>query len=125
LIDFIRKDERHRRMHVTRSDTAGAQRAELDYRMLTGVPGEPRLRDRRGVTLLEVRPLTGRKHQIRVQFAEAGLPLLGDRKYGSRRPFSKGIALHARRLAVTHPVLNIQIVLEAPLPSSWQALMVE
>jgi 23S rRNA pseudouridine1911/1915/1917 synthase len=112
LVDFMRKDERHRRMHVTGANTPGAQRAELTYRMLRTDTGD--------VSLLEVRPLTGRKHQIRVQLSQAGFSIVGDRKYGSTRPFSAGIALHSRRLAIEHPVSKMQIEIEAPLPASWR-----
>ncbi len=87
-----------------------------------GLP--PELSGRYGpVTLLEVRPLTGRKHQIRVQLSHAGFPIVGDRKYGSQRPFSTGIALHSRRLVVEHPVSKMQVVIEAPVPQSWQRFL--
>jgi 23S rRNA pseudouridine1911/1915/1917 synthase len=133
LTDFLRKDERHRRVHVSLAHAAGAQLAELSYRTLgtaTGEPGRPRprpgepnLRNPANCTLLEVRPHTGRKHQIRVQLAQAGHPIIGDRKYGSTRPFPVGIALHSRRLVIEHPVNKIKIVLEAPLPTSWTGLV--
>jgi 23S rRNA pseudouridine1911/1915/1917 synthase len=124
LIDYLRKDERHRRVHAASAATPDAQVAELHYRMLGSLPGEPRLRDR-STSLLEVRPHTGRKHQIRVQLSNAGFPILGDRKYGSTRRFSQGIALHARRLVARHPVSKIQIELEAPLPAAWMSLITE
>jgi 23S rRNA-/tRNA-specific pseudouridylate synthase len=44
---------------------------------------------------------------------------VGDRKYGSRRRFGAGIALHARRLSVAHPVRGETLSFEAPLPQSW------
>ncbi len=122
LVDYLRKDERHRRVHATSRQTPDAQIAELDYRVLGQFKGEPRLRDST-LTLLEVRPQTGRKHQIRVQLSHAAWPILGDRKYAARRAFPQGIALHARRLAVEHPVSKMQIVLEAPLPATWQSLV--
>ncbi len=115
LTDYMRKDERHRRMHIAAKNTPDAQLAELSYRMLRA----PRLKSGSESSLLEVSPLTGRKHQIRVQLSHAGFPIVGDRKYGSNRAFSPGIALHSRRLVVAHPVSKMQIVLEAPLPSSW------
>jgi 23S rRNA pseudouridine1911/1915/1917 synthase len=123
LVDFLRKDERHRRMHVTIADALGAQRAELDYRVLVDQSFAPRPPGGARPTLLEVRPRTGRKHQIRVQLAQAGSPIVGDRKYGSRRAFSKGIALHARRLVVEHPVRKVSVTIDAPLPASWQPFL--
>jgi 23S rRNA pseudouridine1911/1915/1917 synthase len=140
-VDFIRQDERHRKVHVTVATAAGAQRAELEYRALDVL--EDKGTKRRGgkktqtndrsagrsyylsstltwASWLEVRPHTGRKHQIRVQLSHAGFPIVGDRKYGGVRPFSPGIALHSRRLVVEHPVGKMPVVIEAPLPQSWQ-----
>jgi RluA family pseudouridine synthase len=56
-----------------------------------------------GRTLIEASLETGRKHQIRVQLAEAGHPIAGDRKYGSRAAGASRLALHAARLAFRHP----------------------
>jgi 23S rRNA pseudouridine1911/1915/1917 synthase len=111
LVDFLRKDERHRKMHITSPNTPDAQRAELTYRDLKSEASH---------SLLEVQLMTGRKHQIRVQLSHAGLPVVGDRKYGSFRPFAAGIALHSRRLVIDHPVSKMQLEFEAPLPASWQ-----
>jgi 23S rRNA pseudouridine1911/1915/1917 synthase len=123
LTHFVRKDERHRRMHVTGPHASGAQSAELFYRSLEAERSAPRLKASVAGTLLEVQLITGRKHQIRVQLAHGGFPIVGDRKYGSRRPFPAGIALHARRLVVEHPVRKIPLEIEAPLPPSWQVLL--
>lgn len=123
LTNFLRRDERHRRVHVTGPDAQGAQMAELSYRSLVTDPLAPQLRARSDASLLEVRLHTGRKHQIRVQLAHAGHPVVGDRKYGSDRPFSIGIALHARKLVLEHPVRKILVEVEAPLPQSWQGLL--
>jgi 23S rRNA pseudouridine1911/1915/1917 synthase len=110
LVDFLRADERHRRMHRTRADQPGAQEARLTYRRLTEVAAG---------TLLEVELETGRKHQIRLQLSGRGWPIVGDRKYGSGRPFAAGIALHSRRLVFSHPTRDERIELVAPLPSPW------
>ena len=123
LVDFVRKDERHRKMHITGENAPDAQRAELRYRKLGGLPGEPRLAAAFHGTLLEVRLLTGRKHQIRVQLSHARFPIVGDRKYDGRAAFSPGIALHSRRLVARHPVTKMQIAIEAPLPTSWKRLV--
>ena len=114
LVHYLRKDERHRKMHVTIASAADAQRAELNYRTLKFVKGN---------TLLEIELLTGRKHQIRVQLADALAPVVGDRKYGSQRPFPTGIALHSRRLAFEHPVKKSRLEIEAPLPPAWEAFL--
>jgi 23S rRNA pseudouridine1911/1915/1917 synthase len=111
LVDLVRKDERHRRMHIARSESPGAQEARLRYRLLRPIGPD---------SLLEVELETGRKHQIRLQLAHHGHPIRGDRKYGSRRDFAEGIALHARRLAFVHPVRGEPLDFVAPLPASWQ-----
>jgi 23S rRNA pseudouridine1911/1915/1917 synthase len=68
---------------------------------------------------------TGRKHQIRLQMSEVGHPIVGDRKYGSRRPFGAAIALYARRLVVEHPVRCEKVVFEAPPPGTWRRFGIE
>ena len=70
--------------------------------------------------LLEIALETGRKHQIRVQLAERGWPVVGDRKYGSHRRFPSGIALHARRIEFTHPTRGESLIFEAPCPAGWR-----
>lgn len=113
LIDFVRADERHRRMHRTRADQPGAQEARLTYRRITSLAAG---------TLLEVELETGRKHQIRLQLSGRGWPILGDRKYGSQQPFADSIALHSRRLTFMHPTRDERIELVAPLPATWLKL---
>ncbi len=114
--DWLIQDERHRRMHVVGVPGTpgrarmGAKEARLSYRLLSS--------DGR-MSLVEVALETGRKHQIRLQMAHHGYPVVGDRKYGSQLKFSVGIALHARRLVVAHPVRGEVLVFEAPLPKSW------
>jgi 23S rRNA pseudouridine955/2504/2580 synthase len=70
---------------------------------------------------LELAPLTGRTHQLRVHCAAMGTPILGDGKYGGRAAFLKDAAavralhLHARRLTLPHPAGGL-LTVEAPLP---------
>ncbi|HEY5314122.1 MAG TPA: RluA family pseudouridine synthase, partial [Pirellulales bacterium] len=73
----------------------------------------------RHASLVEVLLETGRKHQIRVQLAARGFPILGDRKYGSQRPFAAGIGLHARRVGLVHPTLGTRLEWVCPLPPAW------
>ena len=110
LTDWLKKDEKTQRMVVATAHAIGAQKARLSYRVLKRLPTG---------ALLEIELETGRKHQIRVQLAHHGIPILGDRKYGSRRPFPAGIALHARTLEIAHPVKKETLTLTAKLPDAW------
>lgn len=76
-----------------------------------------------GVSWLEVTLGTGRHHQIRLQLADAGHPILGDLRYGARTPFGGQVALHARRLAFDHPVKAVRLEIEAAPPSSWERFL--
>ncbi len=109
--DWLLKDDQKHRMRVVSSTTAGAQCAELGYRTC-GTVGR--------YSWLEIDLLTGRKHQIRVQLAELGAPILGDRKYGSQARWPQGIALHSRELHLDHPVQHTPLHLIAPVPDSWR-----
>ncbi|MBI1899876.1 MAG: RluA family pseudouridine synthase [Planctomycetia bacterium] len=112
-VDFLLKDDAAQRMRVVGQGTPAAKEARLAFRCLATFQGG---------ALLEVCPTTGRKHQIRVQLAARGFPIWGDEKYGSQRPFARGIALHARRLVVEHPVRHTPLELVAPLPKYWPAI---
>jgi tRNA pseudouridine32 synthase/23S rRNA pseudouridine746 synthase/23S rRNA pseudouridine1911/1915/1917 synthase len=61
------------------------------------------LGESKGVTLLDINLLTGRKHQIRVHLADNNLPIIGDTKYGPKRTNARRLALHAKSLAFKHP----------------------
>jgi len=110
LEHHVAKDERHRKVRIVAKDARGASLARLTYDTIEQI-GE--------LSLLEIELQTGRKHQIRVQLAETGHPIVGDRKYGSRIAFPHGIALHARHLAFEHPVRKIAMQFDAPLPAAW------
>lgn len=73
-----------------------------------------------GKMFFELEPHSGRKHQLRVQLASRGLPIVGDRKYGSPLAFGDGIALHARSLTFLHPTKKEPITLTAELPKTWK-----
>ncbi len=111
LEDWVRKDERHRRMHVVAAEAEESRQARLSYRVLQSL---------KKCQLVEVELETGRKHQIRLQFSSRGHPVVGDRKYGARQTLSRGIALHARRLELTHPVRRERLTWQAELPGVWQ-----
>lgn len=74
---------------------------------------------RRDTTLLELSLGTGRRQQIRVQLAELGHPIVGDREHGSRRnPFGR-LGLHARRLRFVHPSTGQPVTFESAAPAGW------
>jgi 23S rRNA pseudouridine1911/1915/1917 synthase len=108
--DYLAKDDQRHRMCIVGAKQPGAKLAKLSYR---------RLKIIRKNSLVEIVPSTGRKHQIRLQLAHHGHPIIGDRKYGSSQGFSSGIALHARRLSVMHPVQGERMEFDAPLPDAW------
>ena len=68
---------------------------------------------------VQMRPRTGRTHQLRAQAAARGCPIVGDSTYGSRVPFDPGIALHAWRLRINHPIRHEPLTIEAGLPAAW------
>ena len=78
-------------------------------------------------SLLEINPITGRPHQIRVQLASMGCPIRGDLKYGFHKPNKDGnINLHARRVVFEHPVKNEKMIVTAPLPDNdfWNQFLI-
>lgn len=117
--DWVIKHADEARAECVPAGTPGARPASLQYRRLS-------VRD--GCSLLEIQPLTGRMHQIRVQTASRGWPVLGDVLYGSTRPFGppadlpreRVIALHAHQLTFLHPIRYEPITLTAPLPETWR-----
>jgi len=109
-VNWLRKDERQRKMVVCDAAAPDALEARLAYRVLHQLDT---------AVLLEIILQTGRKPQIRVQRAARGMPIVGDRQYGSRVPFPAGIALHARQLRFVHPVRSAPIELVAPVPRTW------
>ena len=111
LEDWLRKDEDAGRVEVVRPDAAGAKRAIVHYHQKS---------THGGLALVELRPQTGRTHQLRVQLSQRGHPVVGDFKYGSEEPFPAGIALHARSLTFLHPVRHDPVTLTAELPRAWR-----
>jgi 23S rRNA pseudouridine1911/1915/1917 synthase len=114
LSDWVVKSERDQRMTIVPARARGAQQARLTYRTL---------RPEKQGTLLEVQLHTGRKHQIRLQLAAIGCPIVGDRKYGSRKPFlPDAIALHCVRLKIEHPTTKEPMEFSAPVPATWKLI---
>ena len=114
LVDWLKKEPGQNLSRVVPTGTSGAKRAELSFRVAeTGDGPESRH------SCLAIRLYTGRHHQIRVQLAHAGLPLLGDARYGSvrNREYSarlgiRSICLCACRLSFFHPATGKRMEFE-------------
>lgn len=122
LEDYLLKDARTNLSKVVAAGTQGAKKAKLGWKLLRNI-------ETKGVqySLVEVEIFTGRHHQIRVQMSHAGMPLLGDSKYGNeaskKLTETVGIrytALLANRLRVIHPVTKEKMQFEIPYPVAWQ-----
>jgi 23S rRNA pseudouridine1911/1915/1917 synthase len=111
LEDWLLKDQATGRVEVVEPRTEGARQALLHYQR-RGQHG--------GLTWLELRPQTGRTHQLRVQLAHHGHPIYGDARYGSVRTFDSAIALHARALTFLHPISHEPVTLTAEPPRAWR-----
>jgi 23S rRNA pseudouridine1911/1915/1917 synthase len=81
------------------------------------------LRETKGLSLLEVTLLTGRKNQIRVHFSGIGHPIAGDVKYGKPDDRFERLALHARSISFKHPFSRKQLAFEAEVPAFFNALV--
>jgi 23S rRNA pseudouridine1911/1915/1917 synthase len=117
-VDRLVKDPQANRVDVLDEGSEKGQIARVEYEVL----------ERLGrYTKLALRPATGRSHQLRVQLASRGMPILGDRKYGSKETLMAEdgrfrIALHARQLTFLHPTLRVAISIEAAVPADWPDL---
>lgn len=113
--DRLEKDRTANRVRVRDDVPEEGQAARVAYRVL----------ERRGRwSLVELRPGTGRSHQLRVQLAHRGLPIVGDRKYGATSQLEAAdgghrIALHARELSFRHPTRGETVTVIAPLTADW------
>jgi 23S rRNA pseudouridine1911/1915/1917 synthase len=121
LEQWLVKDERTNVVRAVATERADAVHAVTRFR----VAGEFSFDGARR-TLVELEPLTGRSHQLRVALASLDAPLLGDLKYGAKFPLpDQSVALHARGLTVPHPVGGRELALECPLPERpwWTAAL--
>lgn len=108
--DWLSPDTEGYGSQISRAGAPQAVEARLGYRVLQSGSGQ---------SLLEIDLETGRKHQIRIQAASRGHAVFGDRRYGSRRSFPFGIALHSRRLRILHPTRKEPLEFVAEVPEYW------
>ena len=116
--DYLHKRHGMAEAIVVPEDDPRGKQAVLHYRVMG------RTAD---ASWLEIELETGRTHQIRVQAASRGYPILGDRQYGSTRLFGpphddvrlRAIALHARQLGFAHPMTRAAVEVVAPVSDAW------
>ena len=116
LVDYLYKDGHNNTSYVVKKEFPEAKKASLEYRVIKTLVA---LEENVEATLLEIKLMTGRHHQIRVQLANATIPILGDGKYGSikSKDFSKNsacknVALCAHKICFKHPVTGKDMCFE-------------
>lgn len=114
LIDLLGRDKARKMTFVAAEPAKGVQEAVLDYRLLS---------KNEDFSRIQIRLHTGRTHQIRVQFASRGMPLVGERKYSELNDPCE-IALWSYRLEFTHPKTGEQMIFahEPPWEYPWNEL---
>lgn len=110
LRDFLVKDELTRRVFITKADEPRALEALLSYRVEES---------REDMSLLSITLETGRPHQIRVQLANMGHPVVGDAKYGNINEAKIGIALWCLAMEVEHPTKGERLRFSCSPPEIW------
>jgi len=105
LINYLVKNQKNNKSKAFSKEIVNAKRAELDYELLGSSDK---------YHLVEVKPKTGRHHQIRVQLASIGCIIKGDLKYGAKRSNKDAsIHLHAAKLSFIHPVKKEKVTIIA------------
>lgn len=109
LLNYIAKDTEKNVVHISnKQNNKHYKLAKLEYKLLGGIGDQ---------YLLEVKPHTGRPHQIRAQLGKIGCPIRGDLKYGAKKGNEDGrIHLHSAALEFIHPVQLTEVCIKAPLP---------
>ena len=105
LEDYLIKNEKSNISKVVKEGTKNAKQAILDYEVI-------KYNEEKDLSLVKIHLHTGRHHQIRVQFANAGHSLYGDQKYGTRGK-RKQIALWAHSLEIIHPITKEKMKFES------------
>lgn len=117
LVDYICEDKNARKLWITESPSVSSRNidvkeARLRYKVIERFSS---------TTFVEAHLLTGRKHQIRLQFSHCGTPIVGDGKYGAKPISQMGVCLHAYQLTIAHPTTKTPLTFLAPVPdwSRW------
>lgn len=117
VVQYLEKDQERNVVSWHDEDGPDLKEAITDYRILARIAP---------YYLIELRPKTGRSHQLRVMLRSKRCPIVGDVKYNGRRIESKqAVLLHSRRLRFTHPIRGVEIDITAGTPDipEWQSAM--
>ena len=118
LVHYLKKNQQKNKSTAFNKEEDGTLKSELSYQLIKSLDN---------YHLLEVLPITGRHHQIRVQLSKIGSPIKGDIKYRSDRTNKdSSIHLHARKIEFIHPVKKEPISISAPPPEKdaiWKACL--
>lgn len=107
LVDYLYKDRKSNTSYVVSSQNKEAKKSLLKYKLLN---------THKNHALINVDLITGRSHQISVQFANAGMPLFGDHRYNKQVVRNTQIKLFAYELTLIHPTLKEEMTFQAPMP---------
>ena len=110
LTNYLLTDSKSKKALVVDPKVKGAKKAELSYKVLSSINEH---------FLIEIKPKTGRFHQIRAQLSHIGCPIIGDEKYGSKAIYQNlQIALHARMVELPQSINGSPLTFEAPPPAN-------
>ena len=119
--DQLSKDPQTNKVAIAPREGGPGQIARVQYEIID------QRQEHFGIIL---EPMTGRGHQLRVQLASRGMPIVGDQKYGAKARLTASdglprIALHAARVSFKHPTKSEICEVEAPLPSDWPDVTID
>ncbi len=119
LENFLYKDAKSNLSLIVKEDFPNAQKAVLEYKLVKSLMALEENAEPEEISLIEIKLITGRHHQIRVQMSYRGMPLLGDNKYGSDKSKNlsyeikcRNVALCAYKLEFFHPISRKKITFE-------------
>jgi len=116
LKDYLTWDDKRRKAKIISEKDNMGKESITYYEVLY---------EHKGISLIKLLPQTGRKHQLRIQLAKIGHPILGDIKYGGRKINNDIIFLHCYSIKIPHPVKKTEMEFKAILPSFWREIYPE
>ena len=112
--DLLFYDRKQGKSYVVDKERRGVKRALMRYKVLDTFLSD----NDKDSSIIELELMSGRTHQIRVQLASRGYPILGDRRYGSKEPL-KGIELRSYKMKLSDPSTGEELSFLFPLPNEY------